>query len=529
MNAMRYDFVEPNAFSLDKIELKKVMAELNQRFVSKIMPEKGIYGVNEVMRSDGVMEHLGINEFGHKVKEYYDNGRIIKKREILGNGYNATTLYDDNGKEYLRTVTRLNDNRAQIIDQTLVPNATIKKGNFEVLTDPYGRPVLNKMHDVQIRPEGVARQSLESINKDSAYQAGDHKGHLIADSLGGPASKENIVPQLGEVNQGKFARVERIVREAKAKGHSVDYEVKTNYSGITDKRPTSFEPKVTVDGKEISLPDELKKIYNDSSDSSINKTLITLGEKFGEAHQLGVKSGLISAGITFTVSTAENFESCMKGEISGEEMVVNIFKDIAKAGAAGYGTTFITTSVAQKLSSSSSKFIATVGKSCAPAAISSIALMSWKDISDFLQGNIGKAELAYNVGDHAAGTVGSCAGAAIGASFGQAAAVTIGTAVSGAGVGAVEGAATGTLIGPAGTVIGGVIGAAVGCVIATHLYESTVEFVQGKDAAEIANMAQKYADQLFSVMEKFYPSQLRLVKVAFDEFNSSLARPLIAQ
>ena len=78
--------------------------------------------------------------------------------------------------------------------------------------------------------------------------------------MGGPATKENIVAQLDAVNQGKMSEVERIVADYKKQGHNVDYSVETKYVG-SDKRPSSFEPHIVVDGKEVELRDDLKKIF----------------------------------------------------------------------------------------------------------------------------------------------------------------------------------------------------------------------------------------------------------------------------
>lgn len=495
-----FDAVEATAFSPTEIDIREKMSVLNRSFLTKLTPENGIYGYTETVKDNGVVERLGVNEFGHKVKEYIQDGQIYKRREILGGGCNATTLFDDNGTAYLRTVTKLGDNQAKVMSQTLAPSVTIQKGNFVAVTDAYSRPVFNKVTDVQVRPEGIAKKSLESILRDEAYQAGDHKGHLIADSLGGPASKENIVAQLGEVNQGKMARVENIVRDLKAEGHTVDYEVKTNYVGSKDTRPSSFEPKITVDGKEVELPDDLKKIYNDSSDSAISKAVTTAGEKFGIAHETGVKSGLVAAGISCAVSTVDNVSSFIDGEITAEEMVVDIVEDTAVAGTLGYGTAFISTAVSQAMSSSSSALISKVGGSCVPAAVVAFAVESYEDISEYAQGKIDGSELAYNLGENAASVAGSFAG------------------------GALTGAAVGAVAGPVGAVAGTIVGGVVGCVVATEAYETAVEL--GAEGAEVlAQKANEFAQATIDAVSEAVPEKLEEVTSAFKDFASSVKLP----
>ena len=497
---MSLDAIEATAFSPKEIDLQEKMMLLNRRFATKLTPENGIYGITETLKDNGVVERLGVNEFGHKVKEYIRDGQIYKRREIFGDRCNATTLFDDNGTAYLRQVTKLGDNQAKVMSQTLAPGVTIQKGNFVAVTDAYGRPVLNKVTDVQVRPEGIAKKSLETILRDDAYQAGDHKGHLIADSLGGPASKENIVAQLGEVNQGKMARVENIVRDLKSEGQTVDYEVKTNYVGSKDARPSSFEPKITVDGKEVELPDDLRKVYNDSSDSAISKAVTTAGEKFGIAHEVGVKSGLVAAGITCAVSTVDNVSSFIDGEITAEEMVVDIVQDTAVAGALGYGTAFISTAVSQAMSISSSALISKVGGSCAPASVVAFAVESYDDISEFAQGKIDGNELAYNLGENAAIVAGTFAG------------------------GAIAGAAIATVAGPVGTVAGTIVGGVVGCVLATEAYETSVEL--GAEGAEfLAQKANEFARTTIDAVSEAAPEKLEEVKNAFKDFASNAKLP----
>ena len=241
------------------IEYKEKMNLFNQKFESKLTPENGIYGVKEIVKDNGTIELLGKNESGHSVKEYFNSsGNILKRREMLGEGRNATTYFDDNGVGYLRKVTQLGDNHSKVISSKLAPEVTITKGNFTAVTDAYGRPVLNKISDLSIKE--APRESLSRIKKDGNYRVNDHRGHIIADNFGGPPSQENVVAQLSEVNLGKMKQVENLVRDYKAEGKTVDYEVKTNYSGSKSGRPTSFEPKITVDGAEIELPPELKKI-----------------------------------------------------------------------------------------------------------------------------------------------------------------------------------------------------------------------------------------------------------------------------
>ena len=499
---MNLDMIESNAFKTEKLDIIEKLIGLNKSFDTKLTPENGIYGVTETIKDNGLIERLGTNEFGHRVKEYVVDGQLTKRREILGEGNAATTLFDDNGTAYLRIVTKRDSNLVKTIENRLMPNTTIVKGAFSASTDAYGRTILSKIDDVVVKPANEARQSLNKIIRDGSYRDGDQRGHVIADSLGGPASLENVVPQLEEVNQGQFKRVEQIVRNLKTENNdkTVSYEVKVNYVGSKSTRPSSFEPKIMVDGEEYALPDELKKILNDGSESAIKKAATGIAEKYGIAHEMGVKSGLVAAGLTFTVSTVDNVSSFIDGEISAEEMVTDIVAETAEAGAIGYGTGFISTAVSQVMSQSSSTLIQSVGGSCLPAAAVSFAVESYDSISEFAQGKIDGDELAFDLGDHASSIAGGLAGAKVGVAIGITA-------------------------GPVGTVAGTIVGGMVGCVVASEAYATAVE--KGMEGADVlADKAEALAQNTVDTVKEVVPDKVGEVAEAFNSFINDNNLPI---
>lgn len=497
---MNLDIVEANALRAEKLDIVEKLTGFHKNFVTGVMPENGVFGVTEIIKDNGLVERIGTNEFGHRVKDYIVDGQITKRREVLGGGKNATTLFDDNGTAYLRKVSKIDSNMVKTVENRLMPNTTIVKGAFSASTDAYGRTILSRIDDVTLKPVNEARQSLNNIIRDSSYRPGDHKGHLIADSLGGPASLENIVPQLGSVNQRQFAQVEGIVRDLKLQGKNVSYEVKVNYIGSKNTRPSSFEPKIMVDGKEYVLPDNLKKILNNGSESALKKAATGIAEKYGVAHETGVKSGLVAAGLTFTVSTVDNVSSFIDGEISAEEMVTDIVVETAEAGALGYGTAFISTAVSQAMHHSSSTLLQSVGGSCLPAAAVSFAVESYDSISDYAQGKIDAAELAFDLGDNAASIAGGMAGAKVGAVVGSAA-------------------------GPLGTATGALVGGMVGCVLASEGYATAVE--KGAEGAELlADKAEALAQNTIDTVKEVMPEKVDEVANAFNNYISENKLPI---
>lgn len=211
-------------------------------------------------------------------------------------------------------------------------------------------------------------------------------------------------------------------------------------------------------------------------------------------NKAGLESAALSASITACVSTVDNVNKVMEGEITPKEAFVDVTKDTAASGGIAYGTTFISTAVSQTMSKSSSALISKVGGSCLPAAAVSYAVESYDDISDYAQGKIGGKELAYNLGENAAAVTGSVVGGAVGG-------------------------AIGTVAGPVGSVGGSIVGGTVGCALATEAYQTAVEL--GAEGAEIiAEKAQDLASGVVDTVSEVVPEALDDVKNAFSDFSA---------
>lgn len=490
-----------SGLKLPEIDLREQFRRMNAMFATQVTPENGFYGIREVDKGNGLIERIGKNEAGHTFKEYFVDGRLTKIRENLGNHQIATIEYDDLGTAYLRTETKLGDNKARVTNMSLAPNTTIVKGNFSATTDAYGRPILNKVTDLSIN---TAERGSITRFKDASYLSNDHRGHLIAHIFGGPDSKENIVAQLDEVNLRKMKGVEESLRRLKEEGHTVDYEVRSNYIGSTDARPSSFDITATIDGQEVI---EFEKIYNTHEPSAVKRVATDLGEKFGGAHETGMQSGLIAAGITFTTSTVDHVSDFIAGEISADEMIVGIIKETGVAGALAYGTDFVSTAVSEAMKKSSHALLRSIGKIGIPAAVISFAVDSYDSIIEFAEGTIDAAEFAYELGDNAVSIVGSIAGSAL------------------------AGAAVGSIIPGAGTAVGfvaGVVGGTIGCLVASEVYQTTVELVatSAQELQPLLDNVKSYAEDTLSVIKEAVPEQVESARSAINEFLQNNSIPI---
>ena len=498
------DTIEKNADLSEGINVGEKLSVFRKKFTSAVVPENGSYGVARIDKGNGLEAVRGKTATGHPFIEYYQDGKLTMRRENLGNHQLLKISYDDAGTAYLKTITE----NGKSPTYELAANVNITKGNFSAATDAYGRIVSTKVTDITLKDGGYHRVSKL---RDKFYLNGDEVGHGVSDQFGGPARKENTFAQAMEVNRGtgsKVRQVERLAAKLKQEGHTVDYEMRANYSGTKNTRPTSFEPHITVDGKEYELPEDLKKIYNTPKETTVQKAVINAKERFGTANEAGLKSGVVAAGLTCAISSVDNISACVNGEISGEEAAVEIIKDTTIAGGVAYGTTFVSTAVAETMKGSSKELLQRVGDSCLPAAVTVFAIDAADSVIDYAKGEIDEGELVYELGDSASSVAGGFAGGAVGAKLGAA----VGTAIA-PGVGTV-----------AGTVVGGVVGGVVGTVVASEAYATAVE--KGTEGAKfLAEKAETLAKDTIELVKEGMPEKLEEVKSAFNDFAKSCNLP----
>lgn len=500
----KLDSFDSSALQLSESELTEKMAAFNKCFKSSVAPDNGYFGLSR--NSSGYEAACALKEldsrrtfsglrFDGQINSFFKNPdqlRLTKK------------YFDDNGLLYCREISVEASPQSRTKLYILTPDSVVQKGNFTCVIDSCGRPVYNMMRDVQIRPKEQGRSRLGGEFRGPEYKVGDQRGHIIADGLGGPAMKENIVAQFSKTNQKDFAKVENLVRKFKSQGHTVDYGMKTNYIG-TNLRPTSFEPIIRIDGgSENQVPAEMRKIYNSKVENPVKALVIDAGERFGGAHEVGVKSGLVSAGLAFSVSTAENLAAYVDGEISAEDMVAGIAGDTALAGVVGYGTTAAGAAISSAMAKSSESLIGKIGNSCLPASLVSFGVVSYNDVAKFVNGETDAADLAYGLGSNAAGIAGSVAGGIAGT--------------------AAVGAAVGSTVGPVGTLAGTVVGGAIGCAVATGVYSKAVEL--GSEGAEVvADQANRFAEKTLEAVKEIDASSFEPAKAAVQEYFESWNLP----
>ena len=278
--------------------------------------------------------------------------------------------------------------------------------------------------------------------------------------------------------------------------------------------------RLKTDGKETELLQRQKEFERlDAVDRKIEKSTVSSKEAMdavqnpekytkalftkdivATANKIGLESGMSAAGLSAFASSIDNVQKYLKGEVTALEATEDIAKDAGVAGVVGYGTGFITSTVANTMTKSSHTLISKVGGSCAPAAVVAWGVQSFDAVVDYSQGEISKEELAYALGENAVNVAGGIA----------------------------AGAAIGSVLPGAGTVVGagaGFVASMVGCALASEAYAAAVE--HGGEGVEIlSSKAQELASNTVEMAKIEVPEKVDFIRETINGFASENDIPI---
>lgn len=140
------------------------------------------------------------------------------------------------------------------------PNLRYEYNDMYWQTDELGRTA-EEGGTLSLNPAGRDAALQRDIGNSVDARDTDVGFHLIADSLGGPTNRLNVLPGngrpiddgLANLNQGAYARMERRLRTALADGQTVRFELHTLYSDANPIRPSEFEVGAWIDGDWIEF------------------------------------------------------------------------------------------------------------------------------------------------------------------------------------------------------------------------------------------------------------------------------------
>lgn len=305
-----------------------------------------------------------------------------------------------------------------------------------------------------------------------------------------------------EIPKDFYDDVKSLIKDQRA-GLEKQIEYLKNIEGKEDvllKKQKQLERLDAVDRKieksTVSKKEALEAINN--PEQYMKKLFVK--DIMATANKMGLESGMTAAGLSAFASSIDNIQKYLNGEVSALEAVEDIAKDAGTAGAIGYGTGFVTSTVANTMGRSSHALISMVGGSCAPAAVVAWGVQSFDAIVDYSQGEITKDELVNELGKNAAGVAG----------------------------GIVAGAAVGSFVPGPGTLVGagaGFVASMVGCALASEAYATAIE--HGGEGAEImANKAQELASKTVEMAKTEIPEKVSFIRESINGFASENNIPI---
>ena len=151
-----------------------------------------------------------------------------------------------------------------------LPSAHYIVDNISYYTDELGRIKRVYCPDMRQKSRGRNQMSQKYSVKFKDGVTGDNCGHLIPQSMDGPAEQINFVPQRRDLNSGEILELEKKAMKAAKAGHKVKYDIKIFYHG-SEKRPYGFENNVKVYDSGGKLIRNYTGIFDNSPSNSYDK------------------------------------------------------------------------------------------------------------------------------------------------------------------------------------------------------------------------------------------------------------------
>ena len=226
-------------------------------------------------------------------------------------------------------------------------------------------------------------------------------------------------------------------------------------------------------------------------------------ETLYESHKAGLDNAAVAVSITLAVSTVDNLQKYMNGEVTAKEAFVDVALDAGKAGAMGYGAAFVSTSVTAVMSQSSHELVQSLAGAGVPGATVAFGIEVYDSVIDYAQGNIDGNQLVYDLGEGGAHVVGGILGSA-------AAGAVLGSVVPGAGTVAGFGA--------------GLVGGMVGVAVASEAYTTAVEY--GTEGAKVLKeKVVNLAHDTYERAKEEIPTGAEDVRNALNDFSDKYNLP----
>jgi hypothetical protein len=143
-------------------------------------------------------------------------------------------------------------------------------------------------------------------------------------------------------------------------------------------------------------------------------TLATAGDIARTSHRAGMEGARYGAIIGGSVSVLKNVFAVAQKETTLKDASFEVAKDVAKAGAVGYGTAFVGAAAKAAMQQSGREGIRALANTSVPALAVNVCLSLGSSITSYVRGDITESQLLAEVGEKGAGMLSSGMMAALG-------------------------------------------------------------------------------------------------------------------
>lgn len=522
---MQFDSFEKLDINVSETDTAKRLSSLHKGFQSRFTDAYADYVSVSEKAQEGIAVWIGENaaltveaipEAMDAIKEMYDAPDIDGFRKLDLKKISEWKIHPD----YEYQCKKQHAGYAAEVISTVKDNLkALEKGTGVITERADNLPDLFPKNDQYVDKVRIDARTGEILERIQVKFVGKDAKGCLSKLVSSAYDKYFVTDKVDKVEIPKdyFDDVKALIKERRASLEKQIEYLKTNGNeDVLNKKLKALDRLNKVDEKIIKsdvTTDEALRVLDDPAEYV--QKIHTM-----EPHRLVMhdtfESGAEAAALTAAVSTVDNVQKCLKGEVTAKEAVEDITKDTAAAGGVGLGTGFVTSAVANSMSQSSHVLISSVGRSCAPAAVVSWGVQSFDATMEFAQGNISAEELAYELGQNAAEVGGGVAGGIAGAEAGAAAGAAIGSVIPGAGtvVGAGVGAAA-----------GGIVGSMVGCAVASEAYATAVEY-GSKGAEAMAAKAQELASNTVEIAKTEVPEKVDFIRESINGFAEENKIPI---
>ena len=506
---MKFDNFEKLDVNLSETDTAKRLSSLHKGFESRFteayseymdVGEKVQEGLAAWIGENAALTVKGMPEAMEAIKKMYDTSDSDGYRELCLKKISEWKIHPD----YEYQCRKQHAGYAAEVISTVKDNLKAMQEGTGIITeradnlpDMYPK---NDQYVDKVRFDCKTKEVLERIQV--KFVGKDAKGclsKLVSSSYEKYFNSDKV--DKVEIPKDYFDDVKALIKERRASlEKQIEYLKSNGNEEVLNKKLKVLDRLNKVDEKIIKSNVTTEEALHVIDQPAEYVHDIYVKEPWELAEHEGLESGVEAAALTAAVSTVDNVQKYLRGEVTATEAVEDIAKETAVAGAIGYGTGFVTSAVANTMSQSSHALISKVGGSCAPAAVVAWGVQSFDAVVDYSQGEISKEELAYALGENAATVVGGIA----------------------------AGAAVGSVVPGAGTVVGagaGFVASMVGCALASEVYATAVEH-GGEGVEVIAAKAQELASNTVEMAKTEIPGKVDFIRDSINGFAAENDIPI---